>query len=276
MTPQLPQNRWTKDLVSVLGPCIRYIYKNLGTSSGGPHTHPIGDVSGLQVALDGKQASGSYAAASHNHDASYAAIGHNHDAAYEPKNANIQAHVVSAHAPSDAQKNSDITKAEIEAKLTGEISTHTHAGGSDPWTIVALGTDFTTTSATAVDSGLSFTPVANGRYMFEAVLGVRTATATVNPRVGLAWATGMSDGVAQIDESQSATARLMSNGNIAASLLVAVGGIPNTTQSWPVTVWGWVKAGAAPSGSVRIQLASETAGTTVRVTANSYLRYRTY
>lgn len=31
-----------------------------------------------------------------------------------------------AHAPSDAQKNSNITKAEIEAKLTGEITTHTH------------------------------------------------------------------------------------------------------------------------------------------------------
>jgi hypothetical protein len=47
----------------------------------------------------------------------------------EPGNANIQAHVISAHAPANAQKNSDITKAEIEAKLTGEISTHTHAGG---------------------------------------------------------------------------------------------------------------------------------------------------
>ena len=29
-------------------------------------------------------------------------------------------------APIDAQKNSDITKAEIEAKLIGEISTHSH------------------------------------------------------------------------------------------------------------------------------------------------------
>jgi hypothetical protein len=47
----------------------------------------------------------------------------------EQANSNIQTHVTSAHAPSDAQKNSDITKAEIEAKLTGEISTHTHAGG---------------------------------------------------------------------------------------------------------------------------------------------------
>jgi hypothetical protein len=50
-------------------------------------------------------------------------------AAKEPANANIQTHVTSAHAPSNAQKNSDITKGEIEAKLTGEISSHTHAGG---------------------------------------------------------------------------------------------------------------------------------------------------
>lgn len=35
-------------------------------------------------------------------------------------------HSTGVHAPSTAQKNSDITKAEIEAKLTGEISTHTH------------------------------------------------------------------------------------------------------------------------------------------------------
>lgn len=35
-------------------------------------------------------------------------------------------HAASAHAPSNAQKNSDITKEEIEAKLTGTISTHSH------------------------------------------------------------------------------------------------------------------------------------------------------
>jgi hypothetical protein len=36
-------------------------------------------------------------------------------------------HSQAAHAPSNAQKNSDITKEEIEAKLTGEISSHSHA-----------------------------------------------------------------------------------------------------------------------------------------------------
>lgn len=50
----------------------------------------------------------------------------------EPANSNIQSHVTSSHAPSDAQKNSDITKAEIEAKLTGQIDSHDHAGGGGP------------------------------------------------------------------------------------------------------------------------------------------------
>lgn len=35
-------------------------------------------------------------------------------------------HATNGHAPVDAQKNSDITKEEIEAKLTGNITSHTH------------------------------------------------------------------------------------------------------------------------------------------------------
>lgn len=53
-------------------------------------------------------------------------VNHNHNKTYEPKNANIQAHIKTAHAPSNAQKNSDITKGEIEAKLRGNISSHSH------------------------------------------------------------------------------------------------------------------------------------------------------
>ena len=36
-------------------------------------------------------------------------------------------HSQASHAPANAQKNSDITKAEIEAKLTGTITTHSHS-----------------------------------------------------------------------------------------------------------------------------------------------------
>ena len=160
--------------------------------------------------------------------------------------------------------------------LRGDQTWAAASGGSDPWTYVRLMSDFTTTSASAVDSGLTFAPQANTRYEFYGFLMVRTATATVNPRVGLAWPTGGTDGVAMVYESQAATtAPLNANGNINAALLVAVGGLPNTTQSWPVGVEGLFIAGSSPSGSVRIQLASETAGTTVRLVAGSFLRYRT-
>ena len=52
-------------------------------------------------------------------------------------------HSVSAHAPSNAQKNSDILKSEIEAKLIGQISSHSHvgSGGKESHiTFVSLGT----------------------------------------------------------------------------------------------------------------------------------------
>jgi hypothetical protein len=63
---------------------------------------------------------------------------HTHTGVYEPANSNIQAHVVSVHAPSDAQPNADITKAEIEAKLTGELTSHSHANGGYTINVQAL------------------------------------------------------------------------------------------------------------------------------------------
>lgn len=153
------------------------------------------------------------------------------------------------------------------------------SGGSDPWTYVQVngGSDFTTTNNVAQDvTGLAFTPAANTTYEFEAILLVRTATATVNPRIGFAWATGLTDGIAYIEQSQAATGTgLFASGNINAALLTPVGGLPNTTQSWPVVVKGTVRAGASPSGNCRIQLASETNGTTVRIVARSFLSFRT-
>ena len=48
------------------------------------------------------------------------------NAYYGDKGNTAYAHSQAAHAPSNAQKNSDITKAEIEAKLTGDITSHNH------------------------------------------------------------------------------------------------------------------------------------------------------
>ena len=169
------------------------------------------------------------------------------------------------------------TKAEIEAVLTGVITTHSHSGGSDPWTYVRLASDFPTTSATAVDvTGMNLAPAANLRYEIEGLLLLRTNTATVGPRPGIAWPTGMTDGVGMIDTTSAATTRLLTNGNVNAAMLAAVGGLPNTTQSWPAKIHATLIAGASPGSTFRIQLASETAGTTVTMKANSWFRWRTF
>jgi len=159
----------------------------------------------------------------------------------------------------------------------GDIGPQGPAGvGADPWTYLKLANDFTTNSATAVDiTGLAFTPTANLTYEFEAHLMCRTATATIGPRPGLAWPTGGADGTASIYTPSSGTAETMVHGNIAAALLAAVGGLPTTTGSYGAKVQGIFKAGASPSGTVKLQLASETAGTNVIAKAGSFLKYRT-
>lgn len=155
-------------------------------------------------------------------------------------------------------------------------SVPTSGGGSDPWTILRLSSDFTTTSATAVNvTGLSFTPSASTRYLIYGIFLVRTATATVGPRPGVAWPTGMTDGVVTLYTTSSVSAQVMQNGNINAAVLGPVGGLPNTTQSYPSRIEGYLLAGASPSGTFKIQLASETAGTTVRMVTGSFIKYRT-
>jgi len=157
----------------------------------------------------------------------------------------------------------------------GDGTWATPGGGADPWTYLKLGSDFVTSSATAVDvTGLAFTPAANTQYEFEALLLLRTATATVGPRPGLAWPTGGTDGVADIVMPTSGTAQVLVFGNINAALLAAVGGLPNTTQSYPARIRGNFMAGASPSGTVKVQMASETGGTNVTVKTGSFLRYR--
>jgi hypothetical protein len=200
----------------------------------------IAEVSGLQTALDGKQAAGSYAASSHTHTI-----------------ANVTS---------------------LQAALDGKSDVgHTHAGGgSDPWTYVKLASDFVTSSSTAVAvTGLAFAPAAAQTYVVEGFFFVRTATATVGPRPGVTWPTGTTDGAAAVDVTSSATAKVFANGNPAGAVLAPVGGLPTTTASWPSSLWATLVTGASPSGNLQITLASETAGTNVTMKAGSWIRYRT-
>ena len=228
------------------------------------HNHAQGDVTNLVTDLAAK------AAASHSHS---------------PSEVTGTAVITSDSRLSDAR--APITHNVLTAHngFPGGTSTFLRAdgafaappgGGSDPWTYLRLASDFLTSSATAVDvTGLSFAPVATTRYQIEGMFLVRTATATVGPRPGCAWPTGMTDGVAMIDLTSAAAARVLVNGNINAAVLSSVGGLPNTTQSWPAALYATLIAGAAPGSTFRVQLASETAGTAVRMMAGSWIRYRT-
>lgn len=150
------------------------------------------------------------------------------------------------------------------------------AAAIDPWTYVKLSSDFVTSSATAVDvTGLAFTPAANKSYVFDGELLTRTAATATGVRPGIAWPTaGVTDGVATVNQPTSATAQVLAFGNFNAALQAVGTALPNTTQSWPARLNGTLIMDASPSGSVRVQLASETAGTNVTIKAGSWLRYR--
>lgn len=153
-------------------------------------------------------------------------------------------------------------------------------GGSDPWTYKTLPSDYTTTSATlatvtATGISMDFTPAANTNYEFEATLMLRTSAATNNPRTAVAWPTGMTDGVVQIQQTGStATTLVYTSGSIVATVQVAAGGLPDT-NAWPCLIKGMMRAGATPGSTLRIQMAAETAGGTMTVETGSFLKYRT-
>jgi len=126
----------------------------------------------------------------------------------------------------------------------------TPAGGSDPWTYLTLAAAFTTTSATAqAVTGLAFTPSANTKYDIYGMFYVKTVASAVVPRVGLAWPSGLTQGVATVYITAGASTQYLVNLNAAASGLTSVGAIASTAF-WPSQMNCVIDAGATPSGSI--------------------------
>lgn len=184
----------------------------------------------------------------------------------------VDNHVASQHAPSNAQKNSDITKAEIEAKLTGEISSHTHAGGSGESEVIVVKPSDTANAtvnlANATD--LTFSALANSTYIIECFLLWDTSATTVGIKVS-ATASGSPTINAGHFEADAANGTPDTSSWNANDVTVTTAASAFTTYNM-----GKVNAILKTSGSAstwQLRFAAETTGT-ITAKAGSVLRYR--
>jgi len=151
------------------------------------------------------------------------------------------------------------------------------SGGSDPWTYIKLAADFPTSLATFSDiTGMTFTPAANTDYEVEWCLMGQTATTTVGARPGVSYGTGYQYGVVDLYTPSSGTAETQVHGSmttVAGTVQAAVGGLPIINRTYGHRGYASFRSDAAPT-AFKLQLASETGGTTVTVRAGSFLKYR--
>lgn len=165
----------------------------------------------------------------------------------------------------------------VTAAATGgtALVTINAGGGADPWTYAILGSQFRTTFTAAQLIGLGFVPAANTRYEFEFHIWTRAQAATTGPRVGIAWPTGLTDGVGSIEAASSGTAKVIANGNINGPIICLNTGLANSTQSHPTFGWGSFRA-STPTGTMQLTLQSEIGASTVMAEVSSFLRWRSY
>ncbi len=190
----------------------------------------------------------------------------------EPANANIQVHVTSAHAPSNAQKNSDITKAEIEAKLTGEISSHIHAGGGGDGEVSVVATQDTANATTTLANatGLTLSALANSTYIIEVFLLWNASVATVGIKLS-ATASGTPTITAGHFITDATNGTPDSSSYNANDVVVTTSASAFTTYNSGM-LHAILKTGSSAS-TWQLRFAAETTGT-ITIKAGSTLRYR--
>ena len=194
------------------------------------------------------------------------------NAYYGDKGKTAYDHSQVAHAPSNAQKNSDILKSEIEAVLTGEISSHSHAGGGGESEVIVVKTgdtaNATTNLADAVD--LTFTALANSTYIIEGFICWSASAATVGIKLSATAPTSptllaghfITDAVNGTPDSSSFNAN---------DVTVTTSASAFTTGN--IASMCCVLKTAGNAGNFQIRFAAETTGT-ITMKAGSVLRYR--
>lgn len=156
------------------------------------------------------------------------------------------------------------------------LADHVHESVSgDAWSVVKLAEDFTkSTTANDAVTGFNFTPGTSKTYLIFGYFLLRTATATVGARPGIAWPGSITDGIARMEAANSLTGSAIRTWGAKSILNAASTGLASTADSH----WGSLDCllitGPGTTGNFQITLASETAGTNVTMKAGSVLMYR--
>jgi hypothetical protein len=203
------------------------------------------------------------------------ATSHTHTGVYEAANSNIQTHVGSAHAPATAQANADITKAEIEAKLTGVISSHSHASGADGFLLKARLASNAVTGANVTPislTGLTFAFEANSTYVLEIYAMTQAVAATMGSGFQLDVSAAVTAIALSFTHQLANTGTVTGGSSIADDASVGVSsGRPTANVNTPVVGGGLLVTGAN-TGTAQLRYRSEVAavstcmaGTVLRV-----------
>jgi len=167
-----------------------------------------------------------------------------------------------------------VTKVNVEAVLTGEISSHTHAGGADPFTKLVLAADKPTgANVTPVTTGLVFDFEANSKYVIDIFAMVAPTAATTGCGFLIDTSVAVTYVATFVSHSLALTGTLSGSTSVGDAGVTANGvssGMP-ATATYPV-LGGGILISGANAGTATLFFRSETtavttlkAGTMVRI-----------
>jgi hypothetical protein len=164
------------------------------------------------------------------------------------------AHSQAAHAPSNAQKNSDITKAEIEAVLTGAISTHTHlyaASASAGGAANSLLNFITTTTTTlGLDGNVTGIGYISGISLFgqtDGALYTHTYSSSWRHQIYADYRTGQIAIRGKNNNTWQAWRTVLDSSNYGTHITLTGLGIPNVTNDKQVVAAAGRTVGSIPT-----------------------------